>query len=182
MNATINGDVVLVTLSRTNLRTLLHKLDNPSSFRTLCRSCENGVDLIVHAEEDENHYRDRKRGVMSPETEKALERAQADGARAEHERMYRDDPYVRGAFPHITTVGIARWLKCADELESALRASAPSNAESIVQTLKAVDDPYEPFEGNGEACRFCFSRRRETHKATCVWQLARTAARKAGDK
>ncbi len=72
MNTTINGDVVLVTLSRTNLRTLLHKLDNPGSLRTLCRSCENGVGLIVHAEEDEEHYGDRKRGVMSPDTEVAL--------------------------------------------------------------------------------------------------------------
>ncbi len=50
--------VVVVTLSRRNLRTLLTKLNEPDSKRTLSinRIPENGHLLTVRAEEDDEHY------------------------------------------------------------------------------------------------------------------------------
>ncbi len=72
MKVLINGNVVLVKLSRTNLLSLLHKLDVPNSGRVLCRNCEDDLDLVVKAEEDEEHYEDRARGQMSDETEDFL--------------------------------------------------------------------------------------------------------------
>jgi hypothetical protein len=39
--------------------------------------------------------------------------------------------------------------------------------------LAEVEDPYEDFEGNGIACRFCFNRRDELHQWRCAWILAR---------
>lgn len=35
--------------------------------------------------------------------------------------------------------------------------------------LQGDTDPFEEFEGNGSACRFCFSRRDETHLPGCAW-------------
>lgn len=61
MNVTLSPGLVRVTLSRRNLKSLLAKLDKPS-MRTLCRRCENGVGLIVVAEDDDRHYLDRDPG------------------------------------------------------------------------------------------------------------------------
>lgn len=67
--------VANVKLSRSNLKALLHKLDVDNSARTIIRVTENDWFLAVTAEEDENHYEDRKRGLMNEDTEKAI----ADG-------------------------------------------------------------------------------------------------------
>ena len=50
--------VAVVTLSRRNLRTLLTKLNEPESLRTLSinRIPETGHILVVRAEEDDVHY------------------------------------------------------------------------------------------------------------------------------
>lgn len=72
----INGEVV-VTLSRKNLQSLIEKLNGhpPGSACTIFSQgdCE-GLQLVVHAEEDEEHYRRRPLppGVMHPDTEDAL--------------------------------------------------------------------------------------------------------------
>lgn len=60
-----NGHIVL---SRRNLLALLHKLDKSGSSRTLVKSCDNGV-LIVRAEDDSEHYGDKKPGQMTSDTE-----------------------------------------------------------------------------------------------------------------
>lgn len=66
-----------VKLSRTNLMTLIHKLDGVAegkfdSVRTLTRTTENDWLLHVIAEEDKDHYGSRERGIMDGPTEKAL--------------------------------------------------------------------------------------------------------------
>ncbi len=55
------GSVVMVTLSRRNLQTLLNKLDDSESERTLMKR-DGGRLLVVTAEEDEPHYRNRPEG------------------------------------------------------------------------------------------------------------------------
>ena len=71
MDYTLNNGVLTVTLSRTNLQSLLFKLDEPTSARTLIRNVEDLI-LIVRAEEDEDHYQDRQRGIMHPREEAKL--------------------------------------------------------------------------------------------------------------
>lgn len=75
MNVEINGQHVVVTLSRSNVRTLLHKLDWPESARTITRLCENDMFLVLCAEEDQDHYVGRERGKMHPATETHIREA-----------------------------------------------------------------------------------------------------------
>lgn len=58
MRLDIHGPRVVVTLSERNLRTLLSKVHRPDSARTLLLDVGEGV-LVVKAETDEEHYRDR---------------------------------------------------------------------------------------------------------------------------
>jgi hypothetical protein len=67
-----------VTLSRRNLYALLHKLDQPSSSRTIVNGdchrngCyEPAMFLVLHCEDDPEHYASRSEppGPMSPDTE-----------------------------------------------------------------------------------------------------------------
>jgi hypothetical protein len=69
---------VVVTLSRRNLLTLLHKLDMPGSFRTITNSdCtvegefDPSVLLVLRCEDDVEHYAKRSEppGVMHPASE-----------------------------------------------------------------------------------------------------------------
>ena len=60
MFATIIGNRVYVSLSRRNLRQLDTILDNPD--RCLTRRAENGVSLVVHVEDDADHYEGRDPG------------------------------------------------------------------------------------------------------------------------
>jgi hypothetical protein len=64
-----------VTLSRRNLLSLLAKLDGhpPNSACTIDRNIRE-TDLVVVAQEDEDHYADRQvaRGIMHPDTEEAI--------------------------------------------------------------------------------------------------------------
>jgi len=66
----VNGRIIL---SRRNLLSLLHKLDDPDSQRTIFKNVltEEGTiqTLIVSAQDDEAHYRDEAPGRMSPATE-----------------------------------------------------------------------------------------------------------------
>jgi hypothetical protein len=66
-----------VKLSRSNLKTLLHKLDNKTQGRfdannTLVRVTEDDWFLMITAEEDDDHYGSRERGKMNDETEAAI--------------------------------------------------------------------------------------------------------------
>jgi hypothetical protein len=61
-----------VTLSRRNLRSLLTKLAEPVSLRTLIRDMDNGVRLIVRSDPDYIHYADREAGTLVPATEAKL--------------------------------------------------------------------------------------------------------------
>jgi hypothetical protein len=63
---------ITVTLSRRNLMTLLLKLDEPNSVRTLERLTESGDYLRVTAEDDLQHYGDRQPGRMHPREEERL--------------------------------------------------------------------------------------------------------------
>lgn len=72
----LNGEVV-VTLSRRNLQVLIEKLNGnpPNSACTIYTQDDTeGLRLVVHAEEDAEHYRQRPYppGVMHPDTEDAL--------------------------------------------------------------------------------------------------------------
>ena len=60
MFATIIGNRVYVSLSRSNLRQLDAILHNPDSRnRCLTRRAENGVSLVVQVEDDADHYEGR---------------------------------------------------------------------------------------------------------------------------
>ena len=76
MNVTVkDGELyrtVEVRLSRRNLKTLLLKLDEPSSVNTLIRHVEGGLFLIVIGEDDDTHYGDREPGPMHPREEEKL--------------------------------------------------------------------------------------------------------------
>lgn len=63
---------VEIVLSRRNLRTLLAKLADEDSVRTIVRDVADGVRLAVLAEDDDDHYRDRVPGAMAPWTEAQL--------------------------------------------------------------------------------------------------------------
>lgn len=61
-----------VTLSRRNLLALLQKLDMEGSARTLTSDhCPPGLELVVRAEDDQEHYSDRVEppGPIHPSTE-----------------------------------------------------------------------------------------------------------------
>jgi hypothetical protein len=81
----VEGSLLLVTLSRRNLLALLAKLDEPASWRTIVGGyvyCDeelfDGVRLAVRAEPDELHYADREPpGPMLPSTEAAVRRLEA---------------------------------------------------------------------------------------------------------
>lgn len=62
---------ITVVLSRRNLKTLLLKLDEPTSARTLHRLTDNGY-LVVKAEADDVHYADRTAGAVHPREEEKL--------------------------------------------------------------------------------------------------------------
>ncbi|MGE3413608.1 MAG: hypothetical protein AB7L91_15430 [Dehalococcoidia bacterium] len=73
--------LVMVTLSRRNLRSLLHKLDWPESARAITNGdCYRDgepigdVLLVLRAEDDDEHYAARPdpRGLMHPRTELAI--------------------------------------------------------------------------------------------------------------
>ena len=68
MFATIIGDRVFLRLSRRNLRQLDATLDDPAMRnRFLTRKGENGVSVVVHVEDDADHYEGRDRGPGSGE-------------------------------------------------------------------------------------------------------------------
>lgn len=73
MNVEVKGDWVEVTLSRRNLRTLLLKLDQPSSQKTLFKLCGDKA-LMLKAEEDDIHYKDEAPGEMHPREEAQLKK------------------------------------------------------------------------------------------------------------
>lgn len=76
-----------VTLSRRNLESLLAKLDRPGeATRTLMRMTEDGIILTIVAEEDEQHYGDRKPGNMGQDIEVKLAASRAQRAQdSQHE-------------------------------------------------------------------------------------------------
>jgi len=60
MFVTVEGNRICVRLSRRNLHQLEAILDNPSvTGGYLARKAERGVALVVHAEEDADHYEGR---------------------------------------------------------------------------------------------------------------------------
>lgn len=63
MNAKVSDRAIELSLSRTNLETLLMELDDPMSRRTLYRIVrdEPRLLLIVTAEEDCDHYQSEDR-------------------------------------------------------------------------------------------------------------------------
>ncbi len=73
----INANRIGITLSRSNLRALLAKLDGhpPNSACTIVKDTDIGF-LTVRAEEDAAHYDEPRglgyRGLMHPDTEAAL--------------------------------------------------------------------------------------------------------------
>jgi hypothetical protein len=75
--------VVIVTLSRRNLLTLLHKLDMPGSARTITngycylnRELNDRLTLVLRAEDDEAHYGERPEppGAVHPTSEAYVRR------------------------------------------------------------------------------------------------------------
>ena len=71
------GGSYKLVLSRRNLLTLLAKLDEPYSHRTLYKMMDGpGSYFIVTAEEDSDHYIGRSAGPMSPLTEATLKEYQ----------------------------------------------------------------------------------------------------------
>lgn len=57
----IDGPIPIVELTRRNLETLLAKLDDPNSRRTLA---DEGGNVFVRAVENNKHYKDRSPGLM----------------------------------------------------------------------------------------------------------------------
>lgn len=70
---------VKIALSKRNLLALLHKVDSEESARTLIKDdvFEGGsrVRLVVVAEPDDVHYRDREPGRMHPDSEAFIKQA-----------------------------------------------------------------------------------------------------------
>lgn len=66
-----------VDLSRRNLLTLLVKLDDAGSTRTLVLRCREGEPLAVTAVTDAEKYSARAAGPVLPEHEALVERIQA---------------------------------------------------------------------------------------------------------
>lgn len=78
MKAEIQGDILLITLSRRNVMTLLHKLDTwPDSAKAI--ECGEPIypdrctmKVRVAIQEDNEHYQGRLPGIMHPRTELGL--------------------------------------------------------------------------------------------------------------
>jgi len=69
----VAGRQVYVTLSRRNLMTLLTKLEHPESARTIYRDFPDiGCTLVLKAEPDDIHYRNRTPGPMADWTEREI--------------------------------------------------------------------------------------------------------------
>lgn len=66
MRVSLVGDHVIVVVSERNLLTLLAKLKDPESARTLQRPMEGGILLTIHAESDDKHYASHKPGAIHP--------------------------------------------------------------------------------------------------------------------
>ena len=65
---------VCVTLSKRNLLSLLHKVDDSDSYRTITLNDEEeGICVVVMAEPDMEHY-DREPGEMSLDTEDFIQK------------------------------------------------------------------------------------------------------------
>lgn len=82
---TTGSPQIVIALSRRNLLTLLDKLDRPESARTLVSrdffvNDDRNADglLVIVAENDGDHYRDRSPGPATPETELAIASHDAD--------------------------------------------------------------------------------------------------------
>jgi hypothetical protein len=76
MKLDINGKAsVHVVLSRRNLKTLLAKLDEPESLKTLYKLTHSGTILMVTAEDDDKHYQGRAAGEVHPREEEKLKEA-----------------------------------------------------------------------------------------------------------
>lgn len=104
-NAGEGGRRIIVTVSRRNVLTLLHKLDMPGSAREFhnndCWEDGNqcpllpGTTLVMRAEDDDEHYGRRLAppGVMHPDSESFIaERGGTPGAWFLHV----DEPETRG--------------------------------------------------------------------------------------
>jgi hypothetical protein len=64
MFVTIVGSRVYVTISRRNLRQLNAILDDPNGRHgCLTRKDENGVSLVLHVEDDADHYSGERQGL-----------------------------------------------------------------------------------------------------------------------
>lgn len=68
----------IVRLSKRNLQALLTKLDHEWSAKTITRSFEDGITLVVIAEDDDTHYGKRQPGTMHPDTEKDIASAREE--------------------------------------------------------------------------------------------------------
>lgn len=68
VNVFDQGAVMMVTLSKRNLLTLLSKVDNPNSARTIYK-VNGGVYVGVKAEPDDVHYGEQKPGKMDDAAE-----------------------------------------------------------------------------------------------------------------
>lgn len=80
MNATIDGTIVTITLSRRNLLALLQKVDLPpgESHCMLVRVCDSGQRVVVRAEPDDVHYTNRPPGAMRDDAEQFIERHETE--------------------------------------------------------------------------------------------------------
>lgn len=95
--------VVLVTLSRRNVLSLLSKLSQPASARTIVMRgayvygvLYEDLFLAVHVEPDDVHYADREPpGEMSPETE-AFVRTHTPASQSPTDEGTGDEPEVSG--------------------------------------------------------------------------------------
>ncbi len=74
LNQVGNATLIKVQLSKRNLETLLHKIDEPDSERTITRRLNNGNMLIVSSEDNDTHYKDRPAGAMHPREEERISR------------------------------------------------------------------------------------------------------------
>ena len=78
MNLKTSDRLVIVTLSKRNVLSLLHKLEMEGSKRTLTRECDDGK-LVVKVEPNAEHYGTRQPGVMHPKTEEFVRLREATG-------------------------------------------------------------------------------------------------------
>lgn len=63
--ASTQGSVIQVELTRRNLETLLAKLDDPTSMKTIYKTADDGQGTVfVSAVENEKHYSDRPAGPV----------------------------------------------------------------------------------------------------------------------